>query len=83
LQFPFLGSEGISGKGDRSPGDVKRYHPPPIQPNGPIGSPGSVGGRRPMMPQFDMDANEVMKVIQSSIHFVWLTFLSELCLFRH
>ena len=61
----FLGSEGISGKSDRSPDDVKRYHPPPIQPNGPIGSPGgmgSTGGRRPMMPQFDMDANEIMKV---------------------
>jgi hypothetical protein len=50
--------------------DVKqRYQPPPILPNGPTPSPascgggGTGGGRRPMIPQFDMDANEILKVI--------------------
>jgi hypothetical protein len=47
---------------------LKRCNPPPIQPNGPMTSPASQGstgnvGRRPMIPQFDMDANEIMKVI--------------------
>jgi hypothetical protein len=47
----------------------QRYQPPPILPNGPTPSPvscgggGTGGGRRPMIPQFDMDANEILKVI--------------------
>ena len=44
---------------------MKRYQPPAT---GQIGSPGSTGGRRPMIPQFDMDANEIMKVICSVLN---------------
>lgn len=54
----------------KSERDLKqRYHPTPILPNGPTPSPGPCGGggtgggRRPMIPQFDMDANEILKVI--------------------
>jgi hypothetical protein len=43
---------------------MKRFHLPPILPNGPAATPavGHCGGRRPMMPQFDLDANEILKV---------------------
>lgn len=72
--FLFFLLDGISGKSGRSSVELKRYHPPPIQPNGPtsagpavLGSTCSSGGRRPMIPQFDMDANELMKVSFASV----------------
>ena len=69
----FSGQDAISGKGDLRGAavDAKRYQPPQILPNGPTASPPNLDssgnvGRRPMIPHFDMDANEIMKVKSSA-----------------